>query len=53
LVAHVAKVFSDESSCEVEFSLRNIKDVLVPNSIDNGTVEMNDVRLILPPPCYL
>jgi len=44
-VAHVTKVFSDESSCEVEIE----KTFLVLNSNDNGTVEMSDVRLILSP----
>jgi len=47
-VAHVTKVFSDESSCEVK-----IKKNLVLNSYDNGTVEMSDVHLTLPPPPLL
>jgi len=39
------KAFSDESSCEVEIE----KTILVLNSNENGTVEISDVRLILPP----
>jgi len=28
---------------------KNRKNISAPNNNDNGTVEMNDVRLILPP----
>jgi len=44
-VLHVTKVFSNKSSLEVK-----IKTFLVLNSNDNGTVELRDVRLILPSP---
>jgi len=43
-VVHATKVFSDESSSEVEIE----KTFLVLYSNDNGTVEMSDVRLTLP-----
>jgi len=40
------KFFSDKSSCKVEIE----KTFLVLDSFnENGTVEMSDVRLILPP----
>jgi len=47
-VVHVVKVFSDERSCSELVKIEKI--FLVLNSDDNGTVEMSDVRLILPPP---
>jgi len=43
------KLFSDENSCEEEFMLKYRKNISAPNSNDNGTVEMRDVQLILPP----
>jgi len=39
------KFFSDKSFCEVKIE----KHFFVLNSNENGTVEMSDVRLILPP----
>jgi len=34
----------------VKFLLRNRKQFLVLNTVDNGTIELRDVRLILTPP---
>jgi len=40
-VVHVTKVFSNESSCEIEIEKKHF---LVLNSNDNGIVEMSDVH---------
>jgi len=53
LVAHVTKVFLKKVPVKWSFCSEIEKTFLVPNSIDNGTVEMSDVHLILRPPCYL
>ena len=48
-VVHVTEVFLMKKFCEVDFMIKNGKNS-VSSVKDSSTVDMSDVRLILPPP---